>query len=111
MEALFAAARQLVSELVSDSTTTTVYEEEACKLARFVCKVYLLLSELELQVHIDEELRGKRAGHQHSRSTLDRVRPHPPAPPDPHSAQDYPHSRQPLRRHRASRPQAAALYL
>lgn len=62
MQGVFDECKQSILRTSTACLTTRVYKEECLKLGRHVLKMALLVSEVEFQLHIDENLRGKVFG-------------------------------------------------
>lgn len=58
MEGLIAAASEVIAATVQSALATEVYISESGRLARWACKLGLLLTELQLCLRSSEALRG-----------------------------------------------------
>ena len=74
MEALFEAARGTVAAFAQSAKESAVYKEELNKLTRFVSKVSLLMAELELQLQIEQPLRGSESMFLGAEAVLDSLK-------------------------------------
>ncbi|GAB4820280.1 hypothetical protein N2152v2_007326 [Parachlorella kessleri] len=61
MEALFDTCKQMVIRITTGCLSSEVYAEECLKLARYVSKCALVLTEIELTMHVDPSLRGSQS--------------------------------------------------
>jgi len=64
MEGVFEACKQSLLRCSTACVATKVYQEESRKLGRYLAKLALVLSELEMQVNADESLRGEPSASQ-----------------------------------------------
>lgn len=58
MEALFDTCKQLLADITRCCLASEVYSEECLKMAKYVAKCALVLSEVELRMHEEQSLRG-----------------------------------------------------
>lgn len=61
MDDVLASSQGIVSTIAQAVTRTAVYTPECIVLGRYTAKAALCLSELQLQLVVDEGLRGERA--------------------------------------------------
>lgn len=60
MQGVFDAAKHSILHTTKSCLSTSVCKDECMKLGRYVGKVALLLSELELQLHTNDKLKGEK---------------------------------------------------